>query len=108
MLIRTHCGQLGRVLFGMLLIVAFSLGLAGVLTAINALGTGLTGQGVRIGVVDSGVNRTHPALAGRVVANYTYVDSEIQYLSSSGEPSARGRCALIAPAAANCFISSTG
>lgn len=46
----------------------------GHLTAINALGTGLTGQGVRIGVVDSGVNRTHPALAGRVVANYTYVD----------------------------------
>lgn len=36
---------------------------------------GLTGQGVRIGVVDSGVNRTHPALAGRVLANLNYVSS---------------------------------
>ena len=36
---------------------------------------GLTGQGVRIGVVDSGVNRNHPALAGRVVNNLNYVGS---------------------------------
>ena len=35
---------------------------------------GYTGAGYRIGVVDSGINRNHPALAGRVVANYTYVD----------------------------------
>ncbi|WP_102944412.1 autotransporter serine protease [Stenotrophomonas sp. VV52] len=34
----------------------------------------LTGQGVRIGIVDSGVNRAHPTLAGRVVASHTYVD----------------------------------
>lgn len=36
---------------------------------------GLTGKGLRIGVVDSGVMRNHPTLAGRVVANYTYLDS---------------------------------
>jgi len=36
---------------------------------------GLTGQGVRIGVVDSGVNRNHPALAGRVVDNLNYISS---------------------------------
>lgn len=36
---------------------------------------GFTGQGVRIGVVDSGVNRNHPALAGRVVDNLNYVSS---------------------------------
>lgn len=36
---------------------------------------GLTGQGVRIGVVDSGVNRNHPALAGRVINNLNYVSS---------------------------------
>ncbi len=36
---------------------------------------GLTGKGVRIGVVDSGVMRNHPALAGRVVANFNYVGS---------------------------------
>ena len=46
----------------------------GHLRAINALGTGLSGSGVRIGVVDSGVNRSHPALAGRVVAHHVYVD----------------------------------
>lgn len=35
---------------------------------------GLTGTGVRIGIVDSGVNRAHPTLNGRVVASYSYVD----------------------------------
>lgn len=35
---------------------------------------GLTGAGIRIGVIDSGVMRSHPALAGRVMANYHYVD----------------------------------
>lgn len=36
---------------------------------------GITGKGVRIGVVDSGVMRNHPALAPRVVANLNYVAS---------------------------------
>ena len=35
---------------------------------------GLTGAGVKIGVVDSGVNRAHPTLAGRVVASHSYVN----------------------------------
>ncbi len=39
-----------------------------------AQAAGFTGAGYRIGVIDSGVNRNHPTLAGRVVANYTYVD----------------------------------
>jgi len=39
-----------------------------------AQAAGYTGAGIRIGVVDSGVMRNHPALAGRVVANFTYVD----------------------------------
>ncbi len=41
----------------------------------SAHAAGFTGQGVRIGVIDSGVNRNHPALAGRVVANLNYIDS---------------------------------
>lgn len=36
---------------------------------------GFTGQGVRIGVVDSGVNRNHPALQGRVLNNLVYISS---------------------------------
>lgn len=36
---------------------------------------GLSGAGYRIGVIDSGVMRNHPTLAGRVVANFNYVSS---------------------------------
>lgn len=35
---------------------------------------GFTGQGVVIGVVDSGIMRDHPALAGRVTKELVYVD----------------------------------
>lgn len=37
-------------------------------------GGAYNGAGIRIGVVDSGVMRNHPALAGRVVASYFYLD----------------------------------
>lgn len=43
--------------------------------AAPARAAGLTGAGVRIGVVDSGINRTHPALNPRVVANLNYISS---------------------------------
>ncbi|GAB3754689.1 S8 family serine peptidase [Lysobacter olei] len=36
---------------------------------------GLSGAGVRIGIVDSGANRNHPALQGRVTANLVYISS---------------------------------
>ena len=42
--------------------------------AAGALGAGLTGQGVTIGLVDSGVNRSHPALAGRVSKLFIHVN----------------------------------
>lgn len=40
----------------------------------SAHNAGYTGAGVRIGVVDSGVRRDHPALDGRVVSNLIYVN----------------------------------
>lgn len=42
--------------------------------AAGALGAGLTGQGVTIGFVDTGANRNHPALSGRVTRNFVHVD----------------------------------
>ena len=41
----------------------------------GALGAGLKGQGVTIGFVDSGVNRSHPTLNGRVTRNFIHVSS---------------------------------
>jgi autotransporter-associated beta strand protein len=37
---------------------------------------GYTGQGVTIGIIDSGVMRNHPALAGRVAKEVIYVDPQ--------------------------------
>ena len=42
--------------------------------AAGALGAGLIGRGVTIGLIDTGVNRSHPALSGRVTASFIHVD----------------------------------
>lgn len=42
---------------------------------------GLTGKGIRIGVVDSGIHRNHPALAGRVLRNLTYISGSTNNLA---------------------------
>jgi autotransporter-associated beta strand protein len=39
----------------------------------RALGAGYDGSGVTIGLLDTGINRNHPALAGRVLANFVNV-----------------------------------
>ena len=54
------------------------------LVLINAQGiaaAGHDGSGVRIGIVDSGVNRNQPSLQGRVIANYNYVDPRANNLA---------------------------
>jgi autotransporter-associated beta strand protein len=49
--------------------------------AAGALGAGLKGSGVTIGLVDSGVNRNHPSLSGRVTQNFVNVDPATNDLS---------------------------
>ena len=40
----------------------------------EALWTGRTGRGVRVGVVDSGIDTEHPELAGKIKASYQAVN----------------------------------
>ncbi|UNK49513.1 S8 family serine peptidase [Lysobacter sp. S4-A87] len=42
---------------------------------------GITGQGVTIGLIDSGIRRDHPALNGRVIENLVYLDPRTNDLS---------------------------
>jgi len=51
------------------------------INAAGALGAGLKGVGVTIGLIDSGVNRNHPSLTGRVGANFVNVDPDTNDLS---------------------------
>ncbi len=51
------------------------------INAMGALGAGLKGQGVTIGFLDSGVNRSHPTLSGRVTSSFIHVSSPPNNLS---------------------------
>ena len=43
--------------------------------------SGLTGEGIVVGVIDTGVNRDHPSLRGRVTDNLVYVNRNINDMS---------------------------
>jgi uncharacterized protein with beta-barrel porin domain len=47
-----------------------------VIKADRTLAAGHTGAGVKVGVIDSGVDREHPALADKVITNAVFVDEE--------------------------------
>lgn len=50
-----------------------------------------TGAGIRVGVVDGGINYNHPALEGRVVSAYDYIDNDNDaYDEPGGENSGHG------------------
>ncbi|MFS8136882.1 MAG: S8 family serine peptidase [Thermomonas sp.] len=51
------------------------------INAMGALGAGLKGQGVTIGFLDSGVNRSNPTVAGRVTSSFINVESPPNNLS---------------------------
>ncbi|WP_291430339.1 S8 family serine peptidase [Deinococcus sp.] len=40
---------------------------------------GLTGKGVKVGVIDTGIDLEHPAFAGRVVAQYDFVGDDYDF-----------------------------
>lgn len=61
---------------------------------------GYTGAGYRIGVIDTGVNRNHPALAGRVAANLTYVSASGNDLSVDDKDGHGTTVSLLAAGAA--------
>ncbi|MFC6618574.1 S8 family serine peptidase [Deinococcus radiophilus] len=48
-----------------------AVGMTGADTAQNELG--LTGKGVKVGIIDSGMDVDHPAFAGRIVSQYDFV-----------------------------------
>ena len=50
--------------------------------------TGLDGAGVTVAIVDSGIDSTHPDLAGRVRANVRLLEG--QFLPSPGDPDGHG------------------
>ena len=45
------------------------------INAMGALGAGSKGQGVTIGFLDTGVNRSNPTLTGRVASSFIHIDS---------------------------------
>ncbi len=68
--------------------------------AAGALGAGLLGQGVTIGFLDSGVNRSHPTLSGRVTANFINICETAQCGNNLSVDDAIGHGTVVASLAA--------
>nr|WP_305852135.1 S8 family serine peptidase [Deinococcus sp. JMULE3] len=54
-----------------------ALNMTGASVAQNELG--LTGKGIKVGVIDTGIDLEHPAFAGRVVAQYDFVGDDFNW-----------------------------
>src|SRR2546426_333140 len=77
----------------------------------EALWKGRTGKGVRVGVVDSGIDTNHPALKGKIKASFEAVNEGGQIVfkeSTSGDQAGHGTaCAgIITSVAPNVEITS--
>lgn len=61
-----------------------AVGMTGADIAQNELG--LTGKGVKVGVIDSGIDNEHPAFAGRIVSQYDFVGDDFDASTANGNP----------------------
>ncbi|GHG01905.1 hypothetical protein GCM10017783_12640 [Deinococcus piscis] len=61
-----------------------AIGMTGADIAQNELG--LTGKGIKVGVIDSGMDNEHPAFAGRVVSQYDFVGDDFDASTTNGNP----------------------
>ncbi|WP_261664840.1 S8 family serine peptidase [Deinococcus sp. Marseille-Q6407] len=61
-----------------------AVGMTGADIAQNELG--LTGKGIKVGVIDTGIDNEHPAFAGRIVAQYDFVGDDYDASTAKGHP----------------------
>nr|WP_304524142.1 S8 family serine peptidase [Deinococcus betulae] len=61
-----------------------AINMTGASVAQNELG--LTGKGIKVGVIDTGIDLEHPAFAGRVVAQYDFVGDQYSKPADSPVP----------------------
>jgi hypothetical protein len=47
-------------------------------------GVNITGKGISVCVIDSGINYSHPALAGKVIAGYNFVNTTEDFMDDLG------------------------
>ncbi|WP_295118519.1 S8 family serine peptidase [uncultured Chitinophaga sp.] len=51
--------------------------------ATNVVGTHLSGKGIRVAILDTGIDNTHPLFAGRIIEKESFIDGE-DYVDTNG------------------------